>query len=147
MEVGPITVSHPDDNLKPGKVGKFVSKMMGGPGATTAKAPDEYVRAAQQVLNQYYATQVLKEDGIMGNETHRILKWFQKQNGLPETGDIDPATRTALASRLAERAGQQGGLQPGGDDPTSDSSWLISRIHAQDTATSGFWPDPYYGMW
>jgi len=115
MEVGPITVTHPDDAKmvqvsatmsKDKGVGKFVSKMMGGPGAHPAMVPDEDLRGVQRLLNQYYATPVLTEDGIMGDETHRILKQFQETNGIPKTGIPDPATRKVL--KLEQE--QQGGL-------------------------------------
>jgi hypothetical protein len=107
IDVGPITVSHPDDAKmvqvsataprdKAGSVGKFVSKMMGGPGAHPAMKPSEDLRGVQRTLNAYYATKVLNPDGIMGDETHRILKQFQKTNGIPETGIPDPATRKVL---------------------------------------------------
>ena len=132
MEVGPITVTHPDtprmiqvSASAPRKVGKFISKMMGGPGAHPKAMPDEDLRRVQRTLNQYYATTVLVEDGIMGDETHRILKWFQKSNALPETGNPDPAVMAMLDRLLADRATSQG-LAPAGDaGAIADSSdWL-----------------------
>ncbi len=113
MEIGPMTVTHPDPSklaqvsasAPRGNVGKFVSKMMGGPGAHPAMVPDEDLRGIQRLMNQYFATKVLQEDGIMGDETHRILKQFQKMNGIPETGIPDPATRKVLKAEQDRQAG------------------------------------------
>lgn len=119
MEVGPLTVTHPDQSKmvqvsatapRGGNVGKFVSKMMGGPGAHPAMVPDEDLRGIQRLMNQYYATKVLQEDGIMGDETHRILRQFQETNGIPKTGIPDAATRKVLKLEQ-ERQGGAGATQ------------------------------------
>ena len=147
MEVGPMTVTHPDQPKMvqvsasaPRNVGKFVSKMMGGPGAHPAMKADEDLRAVQRTLNQYYATRVLVEDGIMGDETHRILKWFQKSNGLPETGNPDPAVMVTLDKLLADRAISQG-LSPAGDTgAVADSDdWLTRNPLGHDVTGWAGW--------
>lgn len=147
MEVGPITVTHPDtpkmvqvSASAPRNVGKFVSKMMGGPGAHPAMKADEDLRATQRTLNQYYATRVLVEDGIMGDETHRILKWFQKSNGLPETGNPDPAVMATLDKLLADRAISQG-LGPASEtEAVADSGdWLTKSPLSHDVTGWAGW--------
>jgi hypothetical protein len=55
----------------------------------------EMVRRAQTALKEqgYYEGQI---DGIMGPRTASALRSFQRENKLPETGDLDPATAKAL---------------------------------------------------
>ena len=54
-------------------------------------------------------------DGAMGQRTRGALREFQRAAGIPDTGQIDDATRTALG--LAPREGTQG-PPAGGADPT-----------------------------
>jgi peptidoglycan hydrolase-like protein with peptidoglycan-binding domain len=119
----------------------------------------------QRTLNQYYATNVLVEDGIMGDETHRILKWFQKSNGLPETGTPDPSVMTTLNKLLADRTISQGpvpfegeALDPrsttgvSGDYRTGIQSTSMYSPHTHYTDSFGAWvlpdwPEGPEGYW
>ncbi|HTR02539.1 MAG TPA: peptidoglycan-binding protein [Thermoanaerobaculia bacterium] len=53
------------------------------------------VEQAQGALNALYGN-LLEEDGVMGPKTSAVLRMFQKQHGLPETGAVDDPTRAAL---------------------------------------------------
>jgi peptidoglycan hydrolase-like protein with peptidoglycan-binding domain len=80
----------------------------------------------QRTLNQYYATPVLVEDGVMGDETHRILKQLQESNGIPVTGTPDPATMKVLKLEQEQQAGaseEQGDAVAGFDAAGWGSGW------------------------
>jgi hypothetical protein len=67
------------------------------------------VRALQQALRAHGARLPrFGVDGAFGAETEAALRWFQRQKGLPDTGQVDAATRAALAQR---------GPLPPGDAP------------------------------
>jgi len=74
----------------------FISKTFGGPPSSHFTGPDEGVRKAQKMLNDFYKNHALDEDGIMGAYTSDALKKFQAAQGLPVTGAIDSATHDAL---------------------------------------------------
>jgi peptidoglycan hydrolase-like protein with peptidoglycan-binding domain len=72
---------------------------MTGEQAVTTAAASNYgtatVRAVQQALNErgYNAGPV---DGQWGATTQEAVKRFQRASGLPDTGELGPATLSAL---------------------------------------------------
>lgn len=79
----------------------------GGTGSTSGSTnivrvssatPDPQVRAAQQALiAKGYNVGSTGADGILGTNTRQAITRFQADNGLPQTGVLNDATRTALA--------------------------------------------------
>jgi hypothetical protein len=63
--------------------------------ASSSMASDSSVADAQNALNSkgYDAGPA---DGVMGPNTRAAIQKFQADNGLPQTGSLDPATRDAL---------------------------------------------------
>ena len=57
---------------------------------------------AQKALNQVWTNVKIKEDGIMGPETIKYIKLFQKQNGLDVTGIVDDKLKTKLFRLLED---------------------------------------------
>ena len=74
----------------------------------TPVQPSASVMQLQRELGQlnYYEGPV---DGIMGPQTAAAIKDLQRQAGLPQTGQMDAATQTALANYLAHGNNQMGG--------------------------------------
>ena len=66
---------------------------------------DDEVLKYQQALNLVWTNVKIKEDGIMGPETTKYIKLFQKQNALSETGNLDTETKEKL-SRLLDDDGE-----------------------------------------
>ena len=64
------------------------------------KTPDA-LRVQRRLVSLGY---MRKSDGAFGNATERCLKYFQKKNGLAETGVVDESTWNALYSPDAERS-------------------------------------------
>ena len=74
--------------------GKVTNTGSGKSNASMA-APDGTVRAAQAALEaQGYSPGSI--DGQFGPNTHSALRKFQADKGLPQTGSLDSATKTAL---------------------------------------------------
>src|SRR5271154_3649121 len=71
------------------QVTNFVSKTFGGPPSSPATGPDEGVRKTQHLLNQFFKSDVLVEDGILWTHTTNAIKEFQETEGLPVTGIMD----------------------------------------------------------
>jgi hypothetical protein len=63
----------------------------------------EMVRRAQVALrdNGYYEGQI---DGLMSPRVSDALRTYQRENNLPETGDLDPATAKSLGISTSARA-------------------------------------------
>jgi hypothetical protein len=63
---------------------------------------DSTVAAAQERLARqgYYRGQI---DGVLGPETHRAIRRYQSDHGLPATGYLTTETRQSLGSRRAAR--------------------------------------------
>jgi Putative peptidoglycan binding domain len=138
------------------KVKKFVSKMMGGSaygsgksagsGGSVARAyggsgGNEGVRNTQRLLNAYWHSKVLAEDGIMGPETIKFIKEFQRQQHLPITGQDDAATHALLATTPLPWG------TPFGDDSSSVPPQKSLSDDVSDWAeafkkTGQFWTQP-----
>ena len=58
----------------------------------------ERVKQAQESLNKHGSA--LKADGVMGEDTRRELRKYQRQNKLTETGRIDDATAKSLGIEM-----------------------------------------------
>ena len=68
---------------------------------STGSEGDEVWRVQRRLNNLNY---LYKPDGSFGNLTLMALKYFQRKNGLPETGMADRATQELLFSSAAMRA-------------------------------------------
>ncbi len=66
----------------------------------------------QKALNMVWTNVKIKEDGVMGPETIKYIKLYQKQTGLNETGILDTETKEQL-SRLLDDDGE---IQKGWDE-------------------------------
>jgi Putative peptidoglycan binding domain len=85
------------------------------PGASAAAAvhpasrptPSAAVKTLQQQLGQlnYYEGPV---DGLTGPQTIHAIQYLQRDAGLPQTGQMNAATQTALAHFLATGNNQMG---------------------------------------
>jgi peptidoglycan hydrolase-like protein with peptidoglycan-binding domain len=90
----------------------------------TAMSP-QMIRQVQQKLNQegFDAGSV---DGVWGPETKEALKNFQKKQGLPETGNLDKETLSALDIQMSgdgsQAQGQDSGSQAQGGQSQSGQS-------------------------
>jgi peptidoglycan hydrolase-like protein with peptidoglycan-binding domain len=60
----------------------------------------EDILTIQKALNKVWTNVKIKEDGIMGNETIKYIKLFQKQNGLSETGKVSDELKDKLLPLL-----------------------------------------------
>ena len=69
--------------------------LLAGGGATADAAPDPMAEAVQRALVER-GFDPGKIDGAMGRRTRNALRAFQRSVGLPESGEIGPATVTAL---------------------------------------------------
>lgn len=58
-------------------------------------------RGVQAALNQLGARPELVVDGILGPKSRAAVAWFQASHGLTPSGNVDAATRGALARALA----------------------------------------------
>jgi len=56
----------------------------------------------QKALNKVWTNVKIKEDGVMGPETIKYIKLFQKQNGLDVTGIVDDKLKTKLFRLLQD---------------------------------------------
>ena len=89
-------------------------------------AYDPEVEAVQQAFTErgYHPGTI---DGVMGWRTRGALREFQRSTGIPETGQIDDATRDALG--LAPRAGTkrapEGSADSTGADDTARTEFVI----------------------
>jgi hypothetical protein len=79
----------------------------GGP-TTNPVTPSASVKKLQQQLGQlnYYEG---TDDGIMGPQTIAAIKDLQRQAGLPQTGQMNAATQTALNNYLTHGNNQMAG--------------------------------------
>ena len=57
----------------------------------------------QKALNKVWTNVKIKEDGILGPETEKYIKLFQKQNGLDETGKINDKLKNKLLPLLSNQ--------------------------------------------
>lgn len=64
------------------------------------------VRRMQRRLRALNYTADTRIDGVFGVNTQRVLKYFQRRNGLPETGVCDQATQQKLFSDGAVKSDQ-----------------------------------------
>lgn len=126
------------------RTGKFISKMFGGPPSTPQGGIDDQLLRTQHGLNQYYGYMMLKEDGIMGDNSRRVLIQFQHDAGLPQTGKADGATFDAVTRLVEQKRRGQGALADGdggGAEAAADArakpSWLTDL---KETAL--FWGSP-----
>lgn len=174
---------------------KIISKTFGGPPSTPATGPDAGVKKTQQMLNSYFKSHVLGEDGYLDLLTTGAIKEFQKAEGLQDTGTVDDKTHDLLVKRVTEglsSLSDAGSWFPhktgaaGGDDWKSETQDLpqfsqdvLGKIISSETnvrtlksvgkvlgaagypkaaaavlakagaapVTSGFFPDPYYGLY
>ena len=78
--------------------------VLAGAGTVVEAASDPEVEAVQQALVER-GYDPGKVDGAMGRRTRGALRAFQRSFGLPDTGEIDHATVTALG--LESSAGEQ----------------------------------------
>jgi hypothetical protein len=71
----------------------------------------EMIRRAQVALKEqgYYEGQT---DGVMSPRTSNSLKTFQRENNLPQTGDLDPATANKLGITKAGTAAERRESRP-----------------------------------
>jgi peptidoglycan hydrolase-like protein with peptidoglycan-binding domain len=56
----------------------------------------------QKSLNKVWTNVKIKEDGIMGPETKKTIEKYQKQMGMPVTGNIDDKVKTKLFRLLED---------------------------------------------
>lgn len=56
------------------------------------------VKQTQEALNKHGAN--LKADGVMGEDTRKELRGYQRRNNLTETGRIDDATAKSLGIEM-----------------------------------------------
>jgi peptidoglycan hydrolase-like protein with peptidoglycan-binding domain len=84
-----------------------VARRTKAPAAPVRRTPDEGVRAVQWALNTYFGSQLLNEDGIMGDTTANLVRDFQGQAGLPQTGVVDRVTHDALSKGVVQRQAAQ----------------------------------------
>ena len=69
-------------------------------------SPKTDVRRMQRRLRALGYTADTRTDGVMGDNTVRILKYFQRRNGLQETGVCDQATQRKLFTDAAVTSDQ-----------------------------------------
>jgi hypothetical protein len=114
------------------RTGKFISKLFGGPPSTPQGGIDDQLLRTQRGLNQFYGYMMLKEDGIMGDNSRRVLIQFQHDTDLPQTGKADGATYDKVTHLVEQkRRGQAAyGADDGGDDDA------VSRIHRRSKTSS-----------
>jgi len=108
------------------RTGKFVSKMFGGPPSTPQGGIDDQLLRTQRGLNQFYGYMMLKEDGIMGDNSRRMLIQFQHDSGLPQTGKADRATFDKVTHLVEQK--RRGQAAFGADDGGGDDD-AVARIH------------------
>jgi hypothetical protein len=106
------------------RTGKFVSKMFGGPPSTPQGGIDDQLLRTQRGLNQFYGYMMLKEDGIMGDNSRRVLIQFQHDTDLPQTGKADSATFDKVTHLVEEKSRGQAALSA---DDSGDAD-VDSRI-------------------
>jgi len=111
----------------------------------------EMVRRAQVALRDqgYYEGQL---DGVMSPRTSNSLKTYQRENNLPQTGDLDPATANKLGitraastrpapaaerreTRLPESAARPSGSANTNDPATADREVLATVLSATANRT------------
>ena len=72
-----------------------------GLAATTAVAQSDAVLRAQERLENLGLSPG-PADGVMGSRTRAAISEFQRRNNLPVTGELDPATQSALSGGLRQ---------------------------------------------
>jgi peptidoglycan hydrolase-like protein with peptidoglycan-binding domain len=92
----------------------------------------EMVRSAQTALRDqgYYEGDI---DGQMNARTSAALRSFQRENNLPQTGDLDPASARALGilGPVAAEAGGRGNntdTSPGSEAEASSTDVELARV-------------------
>ncbi|MEW6213010.1 MAG: peptidoglycan-binding protein [Acidobacteriota bacterium] len=95
-----------EEPLKGDEVSKGDEESKGETETVEAALPlssPEMIRRAQEALrdNGYYEGQI---DGVMSPRTSAALKTYQKENNLPETGDLDPETAKRLGILSQKRS-------------------------------------------
>jgi peptidoglycan hydrolase-like protein with peptidoglycan-binding domain len=81
--------------VKTAKKTKAVKKQTSQAAKKKAIKANPQVKAAQSALVS--AGYKIKADGVMGKNTKKALRAFQKKNKLKVTGKLDAATKKALA--------------------------------------------------
>jgi peptidoglycan hydrolase-like protein with peptidoglycan-binding domain len=110
----------------------------------TAPQPSATVRDTQQRLSAlgFYNGAV---DGVWGADTRRAVERFQRSRGLAATGDLNPATASALRSAPPPAPVASGAATPPAaaeaTDPTSVRT-VQNRLHQL-----GFFSDSADGVW
>jgi hypothetical protein len=87
----------------------------------------QVVRSAQQALKQQ-GLNVGAIDGKLGPETESALRQFQQSKGLPQSGDLDQQTLSALGVE------QSGAQSPGGSSQGMSSQGASSQGNASQGA-------------
>lgn len=113
------------------------------PGTEAAKS-GAGVAESQQLLNEYFPSAGLAVDGRWSERTSELLRDFQAQRGLPETGRPDDSTLTALrravdwirheraAAEPSERApSRTSGASSGRSPVSTQEAMLASRLGQQ----------------
>lgn len=97
---------------------------------TAAQEPQErefdpaVERAQQQLIALGYELGPEGADGLFGEQTAAALRSFQADHGLPETGELDDATRSALDQAVPEVADAAG--DPVAQDSAGDPGGLLT---------------------
>jgi len=79
--------------------------LMGGKVLSRADSPDTVKRVQQALQDLGYNAPIYGVDGALGGETARLIKSFQRAQGLPVTGQINRATLREL-DRVSTAPGQ-----------------------------------------
>ncbi|MEW5738966.1 MAG: peptidoglycan-binding domain-containing protein [Myxococcota bacterium] len=114
-----VAPTGPGGAAAPGQAPVFIDGTgLSGTGSTTGttNGPLTYsvdVRIAQDLLNQRLGT-TLKVDGLLGDNTRAAIAQFQRQVGLPATGNYDARTQSALETGSINPAGSSTATPPPG---------------------------------
>lgn len=85
----------PPNAVQPGQSAPIVSTPGGSASVLLVNTKD-----VQRALNTLGFVPKLDEDGSLGTKTSNNIRQFQSQNGLPPSGNADPATKMALSAAL-----------------------------------------------
>jgi peptidoglycan hydrolase-like protein with peptidoglycan-binding domain len=112
-----------------------------GLSSRSSAARDDLMRAQEQLQAQgLYRGPI---DGVMGSGTRRGLAQFQRQNGLPPSGTLDPQTLASLSGGGMSNAGSPS--VGGGTPPVGTSAPLGTGTQAGSGAPLGASGQNYNG--